>query len=44
MTHEEILTQLYDQTLVGDKPAVVELTDQRARDRARRPRRCSSRR
>jgi methylmalonyl-CoA mutase cobalamin-binding domain/chain len=27
MTHEEILTQLYDRTLVGDKPAVVELTE-----------------
>ena len=26
MTHDEILTQLYDKTLVGDKPAVVELT------------------
>ena len=28
MTHDEILTQLYDRTLVGDKPAVVELTEQ----------------
>src|SRR5260221_2578593 len=28
MTHEEILTQLYDRTLVGGKPAVVELTEQ----------------
>ena len=28
MTHDEILTGLYDRTLVGDKPAVVELTDQ----------------
>jgi methylmalonyl-CoA mutase cobalamin-binding domain/chain len=27
MTHEEILTQLYDRTLVGDKPTVVELTN-----------------
>jgi methanogenic corrinoid protein MtbC1 len=27
MTHEEILTQMYDRTLVGDKPAVVELTE-----------------
>jgi methylmalonyl-CoA mutase cobalamin-binding domain/chain len=27
MTHDEILTQLYDRTLVGDKPAVVELTE-----------------
>jgi 5-methyltetrahydrofolate--homocysteine methyltransferase len=26
MTHDEILTGLYDRTLVGDKPAVVELT------------------
>ena len=26
MTHEEILQQIYDQTLVGNKPAVVELT------------------
>jgi methylmalonyl-CoA mutase cobalamin-binding domain/chain len=26
LTHDEILTQLYDRTLVGDKPAVVELT------------------
>jgi hypothetical protein len=24
MTGEEILTQLYDRTLVGDKPAVLE--------------------
>src|SRR5947208_5396061 len=28
MTHDEILTQLYDRTPVGDKPAVVELTEQ----------------
>ena len=28
MTHDEILTQLYDRTLVGDKPAVVELTNE----------------
>jgi 5-methyltetrahydrofolate--homocysteine methyltransferase len=28
MNHEDILTQLYDRTLVGDKPAVVELTQQ----------------
>jgi methylmalonyl-CoA mutase cobalamin-binding domain/chain len=28
MTHEEILTQMYDRTLVGDKPAVVGLTEQ----------------
>src|SRR2546427_9918195 len=28
MTHDEILTQLYDRTLVGDKPAVVEFTEQ----------------
>ena len=28
MTHDEILTGLYDRTLVGDKPAVVELTGQ----------------
>jgi len=27
MNHDEILTQLYDRTLVGDKPAVVELTE-----------------
>ena len=27
MTPDEILTQLYDRTLVGDKPAVVELTN-----------------
>jgi len=26
MTHEEILQQIYDETLVGNKPAVVELT------------------
>ena len=32
MTHDEILTQLYDRTLVGDKPAVVELTETRPRD------------
>ena len=28
MTHDEILTQLYERTLVGDRPAVVELTEQ----------------
>ena len=28
MTHDEILQQLYDETLVGNKPAVVELTEQ----------------
>lgn len=28
MTHEDLLTQLYDRTLIGDKPAVVELTQQ----------------
>ncbi|MBV9717305.1 MAG: corrinoid protein [Solirubrobacterales bacterium] len=28
MTHDEILTQLYDRTLVGDKPSVLELTEQ----------------
>jgi methylmalonyl-CoA mutase cobalamin-binding domain/chain len=28
MNDEEILQQLYDQTLVGNKPAVVELTEQ----------------
>ena len=28
MNHEEILAGLYDRTLVGDKPAVVELTQQ----------------
>jgi 5-methyltetrahydrofolate--homocysteine methyltransferase len=28
MNAEEIMTQLYDRTLVGDKPAVVELTQQ----------------
>jgi 5-methyltetrahydrofolate--homocysteine methyltransferase len=28
MTHDEILTQLYERTLVGDKPTVVELTEQ----------------
>ena len=28
MTHDEILTQLYDRTLVGDKPTVLELTNQ----------------
>ena len=28
MDHEEILTQLYDRTLVGDRPAVVELVEQ----------------
>ena len=27
MTSEELLGQLYDQTLVGDKPAVLELTN-----------------
>jgi methylmalonyl-CoA mutase cobalamin-binding domain/chain len=27
MTTEELLTQLYDQTLVGNKPAVLELTN-----------------
>jgi methylmalonyl-CoA mutase cobalamin-binding domain/chain len=27
MDHEEILTQLYDRTLVGDRPAVVELVE-----------------
>ena len=26
MTNEEILQQIYDETLVGNKPAVVELT------------------
>jgi methylmalonyl-CoA mutase cobalamin-binding domain/chain len=28
MNRDEILTQLYDRTLVGDKPAVVDLTQQ----------------
>jgi methylmalonyl-CoA mutase cobalamin-binding domain/chain len=28
MTHDEILAQLYDRTLVGDKPTVIELTEQ----------------
>jgi methylmalonyl-CoA mutase cobalamin-binding domain/chain len=28
MNHDTILTELYDRTLVGDKPAVVELTNQ----------------
>ena len=28
MNQDEILTQMYDRTLVGDKPAVVELTQQ----------------
>jgi hypothetical protein len=28
MDHQEILTQLYDRTLVGDRPAVVELVEQ----------------
>src|SRR5512145_1404714 len=28
MNDDEILQQLYDQTLVGNKPAVVELTEQ----------------
>ena len=28
MTREELLAQLYDQTLVGNKPAVLELTNQ----------------
>jgi 5-methyltetrahydrofolate--homocysteine methyltransferase len=28
MTHDEILTRLYERTLVGDKPTVVELTEQ----------------
>jgi methylmalonyl-CoA mutase cobalamin-binding domain/chain len=28
MTHDEILTQLYERTLVGDKPTVVALTEQ----------------
>ena len=32
MTHDEILTGLYDRTLVGDKPAVVELTEQGLED------------
>ena len=27
MTTEELLGQLYDQTLVGNKPAVLELTN-----------------
>ena len=27
MTHDEILSQLYERTLVGDRPAVVELTE-----------------
>src|SRR3954454_19858887 len=32
MTHDEILTQLYDRTLVGDKPSVVELTERGLKD------------
>jgi methylmalonyl-CoA mutase cobalamin-binding domain/chain len=32
MTHDEILTQMYDRTLVGDKPTVVELTEQGLED------------
>ncbi len=28
MTNDEILQRLYDETLVGNKPAVVELTEQ----------------
>jgi methylmalonyl-CoA mutase cobalamin-binding domain/chain len=28
MTHEDILAQMYDRTLVGDKPAVLELTNE----------------
>ena len=32
MTHDEILTGLYDRTLVGDKPAVLELTEQGLED------------
>jgi len=32
MTHGEVLTALYDRTLVGDKPAVVELVEQGLED------------
>ena len=43
MTHEEILQGLYDETLVGNAPAVLELTNQGLAD-GMGPRRCSSRR
>jgi 5-methyltetrahydrofolate--homocysteine methyltransferase len=36
MTHDEILTGLYDRTLVGDKPSVRELTEQ-GREEGRGP-------
>ena len=42
MTTEELLAQLYDQTLVGNKPAVIELT--RAWPWACAPRSCCTRR
>ncbi len=35
MTEEEILQGLYDNTLVGNKPAVVELTEQGLADEHR---------
>ena len=44
MTNEEILQQIYDDTLVGNKPAVVELTEQRHRSGDRARTRCCSRR
>ena len=44
MTHEEILRGLYDETLVGNAPAVLELTNQGLEPTAWGPRPCCSRR
>ena len=44
MNADEILQGLYDNTLVGNKPEVVELTEQGIAAGHASPRRCCSRR